>query len=297
MFRPAQTRFRSNRWPAKAVMFVITTCCFQSLEAAKRSHHHPVAHPLSEDVQPTTEIEQRVAYEVARAKQILNDPNTNNLLANPWLVSAIYYHDGFLTDFPSERTSAAPERRIIGQISNVLSPEQKARFVRLLHEIWIQSNPVGPAQFIDPVDSSALAGGRGSHKYAIDMFAAEGTAVHSASRGIAVLADRDWSPDNVFSTSSRKGGNSVIIFDPDDNRFYRYCHLNAVLVTPGQLVAGGQSIGTVGHTGLNASQPGHGGHLHFEVNEYQNGHVRAISYRELLGMLREWKSSQYLSAP
>ena len=52
-----------------------------------------------------------------------------------------------------------------------------------------------------------------------------------------------------------------------------------------------QVVGTVGHTGLNASQPGHGRHLHFETNEYLRGHVRAIEYRGLRTMLRQWQSS------
>jgi hypothetical protein len=52
--------------------------------------------------------------------------------------------------------------------------------------------------------------------------------VHSVSRGVVVLADSDWSPDNLFSTTSRKGGNAVIVFDPDHERFYRYCHMSRI---------------------------------------------------------------------
>jgi hypothetical protein len=76
----------------------------------------------------------------------------------------MYYHDGFLTDFPVGQSSAEPERCIIGRISNILLPELKARFVRFLHEVWARSKPLSPEQFVDPVDYASSAGGRRSHK-------------------------------------------------------------------------------------------------------------------------------------
>jgi murein DD-endopeptidase MepM/ murein hydrolase activator NlpD len=242
------------------------------------------------DVQPTPGIDARVAEEVAKAGKLLDDLNTSNLLASPYLVSAIYYHDGLLDGFPVERNTADPERRIIGQVSNRLSPERKARFVHLLHDVWARSNPKGQEQLVRPVNYSAASGGRRSHRYAIGLFAAEGAPVYSASRGIVVLADGAWSPNDLFSTTSRKGGNAVIVFDPDQERFYRYCHLSMVQVGAGRTVAAGQIIGNVGHTGINASQPGHGHHLHFEANEYADGHVHAIEYERLLAMLQQWRS-------
>jgi hypothetical protein len=56
-------------------------------------------------------------------------------------------------------------------------------------------------------------------------------------------------------------------------------------------VAAGERLGDVGHSGLNASQAGHGRHLHFETNEYSDGQVRALSYQRLRAMLRGWRSS------
>ena len=274
-----------------AVLIGVVAGSSHPAEAYRTARRRPAPHSLSLDVKPTPEIDAQVADEVAKAKRILDTLNTDNLLASPYLVSAIYYHDGFLSDFPGERSSAAPERRIIGQISNMLSPEDKARFVGLLHELWTPSAPAVPPRSAGPVAYSAVGGGRRSHRYAIDLFAPEGTAVHAVSRGVVVLADRDWSPANLFSTTSRKGGNSVIVFDPDHDRFYRYCHMSAVQVRAGEPVEAGQIVGTVGHSGLNASQPGHGRHLHFETNEYVQGRVRAVDYRRLRIMLRRWQSS------
>jgi len=275
------------------LLILVAACSAQSFEPVPTTRR-PVSKPVSHDVLPTPEIEARVADEVGKAKRILGDLNTDNLFASPYLVSAIYYHDDFLSGFPVDRDTADPERRIIGQIGNVLSPERKARFMQLLHEVWARSGPATPERSAEPVAYSAAGGGRGSHRYAIDLFAPEGAPVYAVSRGLVVLADRDWSADSFFSTTSRKGGNAVIVFDPDHDRFYRYCHMSTVQVSAGKLVAAGQVVGTVGHSGLNAAQPGHGRHLHFEANEYLEGHVRAMDYRRLRTLLRQWHSTSAL---
>ena len=101
-----------------AVLAVFITCLSQPAGAYQTNRHHHVSRPVSLDVQPRPEIDARVAEEVARARKILDDLNTDNFLASPYLVSAIY-HDGLLTGFPVDRSSAAPERRIIGQIINI----------------------------------------------------------------------------------------------------------------------------------------------------------------------------------
>jgi murein DD-endopeptidase MepM/ murein hydrolase activator NlpD len=273
-----------------AILLLIALCLAQPAEASRAARKRPVSRPASLDVVPSAEVDARVADEVFKAKRILEDLTAGNVLASPYLVSAFYYHDGFLNDFPAERNSAAPERRIIGQISNLLTYESKARFVRLLHELWSSSGTSVPQRYAEPVAYLAMSARR-SHWFAIDLFAREGSPVVSVSRGVVVLADRDWTRENLFSTTSRKGGNTVIVFDPDRDRFYRYCHLSAVSISPGDLVSAGQHLGDVGHTGLNASRAGHGRHLHFESNEYNDGQVRALTYQRLRAMLREWRSS------
>jgi murein DD-endopeptidase MepM/ murein hydrolase activator NlpD len=255
---------------------------------ARRNTRRAPSRPASQPVDATPEIEARVTSEVAKARQILHDLSTDNLLESPYLVSALYYHDGFLSDFPVDRSTASPERRIVGQISNELSAERKARFVRLLHEIWEHAETGAATKSAAPVAYSRCCG---RHKYAVDLFAPEGAPAQAVSRGIVVLADHDWRPDDLFSTTSRKGGNAVILFDPDHDRFYRYCHLSTVEVQPGAVVAAGQTIGRVGHSGLNASMPGHGRHLHFEANAYRDGHVSAFDGRQLRALLRQWRSS------
>lgn len=241
-------------------------------------------------MQPAPEIDARVADEVARAREILDTMNTDNVLASPYVVSAVYYHDGFLSTFPTDRGTADPERRIIAQVSRILTPETKARFVGMLHQMWTQSGAPGPRVFNKPLLYSAIGGSARTHRYAVDLFTKEGSPVHSVSRGIVVLADGGWNPDDIFSTSSRSGGNSVIVFSPDQDRFYRYCHLGGTLVARGDFVSAGDAIGFVGHSGLNASREGHGGHLHFEVNEISGGRVRALDRLELRKTLQSWPS-------
>jgi len=280
-----------SRFRAFAI-FVFIACCFPPIAQGYRPKRRPPAsRPASLDVAPSPEVDARVADEVVKASRILEDLTASNILSSPYLVSAFYYHDGFLNDFPTDRSGAAPDRRIIGQISNLLTPDTKARFVRILHEIWSRSDPPGPQRSAEPVAYRAVSGRR-SHRYAIDLFAPEGATVRAVSRGLVVLADRDWAPENLFSTTSRKGGNAVILFDPDRDRFYRYCHLSTVKVSSGDLVAAGEPLGEVGHTGFNASQAGHGRHLHFETNEYVAGHVRVLDYPRLRALLRGWRSGR-----
>jgi murein DD-endopeptidase MepM/ murein hydrolase activator NlpD len=280
----------SSQFPKFAILLLLACWFAQPAEGSRTKRRRPVSHPVSLDVAPSPEVDARVAYEVVKARQILEDLTSSNVLDSPYLVSAFYYHEGFLSDFPTERSSAAPERRIIGQISNLLTSEAKARFLRLLHDAWSRSGAPSPPRYAEPVAYRTMSGRR-SHQNAIDLFAPEGTPVVAVSRGVVVLADRDWSPENLFSTASRKGGNAVIVFDPDRDRFSRYCHLSSVKVSAGDLVAAGEQLGEVGHSGLNASQAGHGGHLHFEINEYSDGHARALTYQELRTMLRGWRSS------
>ena len=273
-----------------AASIAVMACFCAPASAYGTTRRRPVSRPVSQDVTPSPEIETQITEAVSQARRILEDLTTENILSSPHLVSAIYYHDGFLTDYSVDRASADPERRIIGQISNMLSADRKAQFVQLLHQLWAQSDPAGPQRSAEPVVYSAVGGSR-THRYAVDLFAREGSAVRAVSRGIVILADRDWDPVNLFSTTSRKGGNAVIVFDPDHDRFYRYCHMSTVEVASGKLVAAGEIVGSVGHSGLNASQPGHGQHLHFETNQYLEGRVRAIEYSQLRSLLRQWRSA------
>jgi murein DD-endopeptidase MepM/ murein hydrolase activator NlpD len=82
----------------------------------------------------------------------------------------------------------------------------------------------------------------------IDLAAPKGTPVKAAAAGTA----------SVGFDSGGAGLYVVVAIDPHVRVLY--CHLSAVSVSPGQPVLAGQSIGSVGSTGLST-----GAHLHFEV--------------------------------
>jgi len=107
----------------------------------------------------------------------------------------------------------------------------------------------------------------------------------SVTRGLVVLAEDGYRDKEWLSTSSVRGGNSIIVFDPDQVRFCRYAHLESIAVSPGEFVDAGYRIGSVGHTGFNAQRKGHGRHLHFEINEFVAGTTRAVPNEDLEDLL------------
>jgi murein DD-endopeptidase MepM/ murein hydrolase activator NlpD len=222
---------------------------------------------------------------VAKAREILDGLDPATFFDSPYLISAIYYHDGFLDDYPDQRADANPARRIVARVSRLLTPERKHACIGLLHDLWTSAGapPAGP--FVEPVRGAQPRARRRTHRYAIDLFAPEGSPVVSAGPGLVLLAESDWTGGDPFSTSSQEGGNSIIIFDPGADRFYRYCHLAAVKVSAGARVEAGRAIGTVGHTGVNASRHGHGRHLHFEINQYDGRAVHPLTYMQLRGLI------------
>ncbi len=82
----------------------------------------------------------------------------------------------------------------------------------------------------------------------IDLAAAPGTAVHAATGGVATVA---YDPAGAGLFVSIDYGSGVRIL---------YCHLFTATVTSGHHVSPGDTIGTVGSSGL-ATGP----HVHFEV--------------------------------
>jgi murein DD-endopeptidase MepM/ murein hydrolase activator NlpD len=241
-------------------------------------------------VAPSDAIDDRVKVEIEKAEQILRCPSALNIFNSPYLISAVYYHDGFLAAFPADKADADPARRIVGHVTRALTPERKRELIDLMRDVASEyaPQPERSRGLVTPVDEPQLGKRRRRrppHQTAVDLFAPEGTPVRSASSGVVVLSESNWNLTDPFSTTSQKGGNSVIIFDPMTYRFYRYAHLENAIVTPGAFVSAGQPIGHLGHSGLNASRPKHGRHLHFEINEYDGRTVRTLKYTEIRKML------------
>ena len=292
---------------AAAVLTLALFLFAGSAEAAKKKpkKHRVPKPPPAFTVTPSDDIEQRVEAESVKATEILHALSSENLFESPYLAASVYYHDGFLNDFPDEKPEADPARRIVSRIGRTLNAERKAAFVALLLQYWCENASdadAPPPEFVVPIPyerpapepppskkkrkRSRRARPRQNHDSALDLFTDEGTPIRSATRGVVLLADKEWVEGEAFSTTSQRGGNSVIVFDPDANRFLRYAHLQDVSVSAGDLVGAGDRIGTVGHTGFNASRPKHGRHLHFEINEFNAGQVRPLKAAELWSVVR-----------
>lgn len=137
--------------------------------------------------------------------------------------------------------------------------------VTLAEGIWV--GPAGlavPVQGVRPSQLSdtftqARAGGARRHD-AIDIMAAEGTPVLSASGGTV---------EKLF-LSQGGGGITVYVRSPDQRWIYYYAHLQGYApgLAEGQQVKRGQFLGRVGHTG-NANPAGP--HLHFAINRMEPG--------------------------
>lgn len=95
----------------------------------------------------------------------------------------------------------------------------------------------------DPVGGAAQEFHTGA-----DLSAAEGTPVYAAADGVVRLAETHESYGNYLRILHADGDETI------------YAHLQYLFVHPGQQVAAGQQVGTVGQTG-NATGP----HLHFEL--------------------------------
>ena len=109
------------------------------------------------------------------------------------------------------------------------------------------SQPYGCSDLaLEPLDRSCP-----SHHIhtGIDLAVREGTEVHSATAGMALVG---YDPAGA--------GNYVVVVVDEHVRVI-YCHLSEFQVTSGEVVAPGEVIGLVGATGL-ATGP----HVHLQVN-------------------------------
>ncbi|MFA6355423.1 MAG: M23 family metallopeptidase, partial [Candidatus Paceibacterota bacterium] len=160
-------------------------------------------------------------------------------------------------------------------ISRYITPEFRQNYIKTLNYISKEKdfkNVISDRERAPVVQVNIPKDLSKNHQDAIDLFIDEKSPISPMASGLVVLAENGWNKENDLSTSSAKGGNTVIIFNPINKSFYRYEHMQDVFIKTGEVVDTNVVIGTVGHTGLNASIPGHGGHLHLEVNTYSSEH-------------------------
>jgi murein DD-endopeptidase MepM/ murein hydrolase activator NlpD len=94
--------------------------------------------------------------------------------------------------------------------------------------------------------------GKVEHHAGIDIAAPQGTKVLAPTGGVVEIAETDYPGRADFGT--------VVVIDHGKGVKTFYAHLESLAVEAGRRVAGGDTIGTVGSTGLSR-----GPHLHFEI--------------------------------
>ncbi len=81
--------------------------------------------------------------------------------------------------------------------------------------------------------------------------------VLSMTSGIVIATETEWD-----RKSSLRGGKYIWIYEPYSNSFFYYAHNNSILVKPLDIVTAGDTIATIGRTGLNAFKERSPTHLH-----------------------------------
>ena len=109
----------------------------------------------------------------------------------------------------------------------------------------------------------------GTFHAAIDYYVGHGAPIYAANNGTVLSSGSGCVRGDVRCNGGR--GNYVIINHNVKGYYTQYMHLSSVYVKPGQTVARGQKIGTMGNTGHVVPTPAYGSssyagtHLHFEL--------------------------------
>jgi murein DD-endopeptidase MepM/ murein hydrolase activator NlpD len=235
--------------------------------------------------------EQIIRDRIQNAEAVIEADRFDKVYANPFLVSAIYYSNHALAQLADSKAGPA---RIVTAIHRHLTSGFREKYMTWLDETARRALPQAEREpLVLPLAKFGYVYKMSAgHRDAIDLVTPEGTPVLSMTRGIVVLAENGWKSTNDLSTSSEMGGNTVIVYSPDERTFFRYAHLRQSIVKAGDTIARGQQIGFVGHTGKRAMRRGHGRHLHLEMNRWdpETGttvSVHAPELKTILDSLRQ----------
>jgi murein DD-endopeptidase MepM/ murein hydrolase activator NlpD len=123
---------------------------------------------------------------------------------------------------------------------------------------------------ISPVPTRITAGygvrlgrsGRPTFHAGLDLLGRRGDPVRAVAAGTVAAAV----PDDAPRSAQTGGYGNVVAVDHGDGWWTVYAHLDRIAVQPGQRVAEGALVGTVGNSS-NRRFRGMGPHLHFEVRD------------------------------
>ena len=119
---------------------------------------------------------------------------------------------------------------------------------------------------------------RDSNQDGLDDRTEKPVEVVAAASGVVVSINFNWE-----TSSPIRGGNYIWIYEPAKRRYYYYAHLSEIFVKVGQIVSGGERLGTVGRTGVKSHSKRSPTHLHFTVHQSTDGYPKPINpYWELV---------------
>lgn len=95
--------------------------------------------------------------------------------------------------------------------------------------------------------------------------------------GIVLGAKTDWTEKDTL-----RGGNYLMLYNPNLDRYYYYAHNGKILVNIGDIVPAGTRIATVGRTGRNAFPKRSPTHLHLMVLKITDEKGKPYNYYQEL---------------
>jgi peptidoglycan LD-endopeptidase LytH len=119
---------------------------------------------------------------------------------------------------------------------------------------------------------------RDKSRNGLDSGTGKSAEIVAFSDGVVIAVNTVWEYPSPI-----RGGRYIWIFNPDENRYYYYAHLEKLLVAPGALVKAGDTIALLGRSGKNAWPKRSPTHLHFMCLSFDNGRMTPHdTYGELL---------------
>lgn len=234
-----------------------------------------------------THYEKFIADQVEAIKDIISSEKYDQILTHPHLAYALVYVPKYLEELADPEKQIHVPDKILAQLGSLMTKEFRTKAMLYIEQLALErtaaENKNVTAIEVLPLENFDIGKGKENHDNAVDLFLPEGSPVLAMSGGLVVIAENGWEKKDQTSTSSYKGGNTVVIFNHVREEFYRYAHFQTVAVRPGQIVNAGDHLGTVGHTGANASRPGHGEHLHLDIRKYkkEKGANESLWYYEI----------------
>ena len=197
-------------------------------------------------VSPPAAAQESLAFRPASALSGSSATSTNSLLSGRGQDVSRDSSREALADVVNEDLVAEAEAQV---------KQRNVALAQFAKKAEAQAAKIAENAWVSPLDSYHLSAGFGAASYlwshlhtGQDLGAPIGTPIHSIANGVV--------PETGYDGSY---GNKTVVTLDDGTEIW-YCHQTSYLVSVGDVVRGGETIGTVGSTG-NSTGP----HLHIEV--------------------------------